>query len=230
MAILVSLEYKNKELSEINIPYNYICVEGNIGTGKSTFVQMINREYNCEMILEEFQDNPFLPYFYQNKDRYAFSVELFFMTERYKQLQRQLQTQGLFQQFTISDYSFIKSLLFAKNNLIDEEYRLFQKMWEVLNAPFPKPDILVYFHRDVSVLQKFIDARGRPYEKMIQGEYLKQIQDTYFEYFRNILTFPVVILDLNEIDFVKDSKSYEAIKHIMASKYLPGVHRVSLLM
>lgn len=182
------------------------------------------------MILEEFQDNPFLPYFYQDKDRYAFSVELFFMTERYKQLQRQLQTQGLFQQFTIADYSFVKSLLFAKNNLIDEEYRLFQKMWEVLNAPFPKPDILVYFHRDVSVLQKFIDVRGRPYEKMIQGEYLKQIQNTYFEYFRNILTFPVVILDLNEIDFVKDSKSYEAIKHIMASKYLPGVHRVSLLM
>lgn len=214
---------------DINIPYKYISVEGNIGSGKTSFVEMIQQEYACEMILEEFQDNPFLPYFYQDKDRYAFSVELFFMTERYKQLQRQLLSQGLFQQFTIADYSFVKSLLFAKNNLIEEEYRLFQKMWNVLNAPFPKPDILIYFHRDVSILKKFIDLRGRPYEKMIETSYLKQIQDTYFDYFKNILTFPVVILDLNEIDFVKDPKSYTAIKHIMAGKYLPGVHRVSLL-
>lgn len=214
---------------DINIPYKYICVEGNIGSGKTSFVEMIQQEYACEMILEEFQDNPFLPYFYQDKDRYAFSVELFFMTERYKQLQRQLLSQGLFQQFTIADYSFVKSVLFAKNNLIEEEYRLFQKMWNVLNAPFPKPDILIYFHRDVSILKKFIDQRGRPYEKMIEGSYLKQIQDTYFDYFKNILTFPVVILDLNEIDFVNDPKSYTAIKHIMAGKYLPGVHRVSLL-
>ncbi len=214
---------------DINIPYQYICVEGNIGSGKTSFVEMIQKEYACEMILEEFQDNPFLPYFYQDKDRYAFSVELFFMTERYKQLQRQLLSQGLFQQFTIADYSFVKSVLFAKNNLIEEEYRLFQKMWNVLNAPFPKPDILIYFHRDVSILKKFIDLRGRPYEKMIEASYLKQIQDTYFDYFKNILTFPVVILDLNEIDFVNDAKSYTAIKHIMAGKYLPGVHRVSLL-
>lgn len=214
---------------DINIPYKYICVEGNIGSGKTSFVEMIQNQYACEMILEEFQDNPFLPYFYQDKDRYAFSVELFFMTERYKQLQRQLLSQGLFQQFTIADYSFVKSLLFAKNNLIEEEYRLFQKMWNVLNAPFPKPDILIYFHRDVSILKNFIDLRGRPYEKMIETSYLKQIQDTYFDYFKNILTFPVVILDLNEIDFVNDAKSYTAIKHIMAGKYLPGVHRVSLL-
>jgi len=214
---------------KISIPYKYICVEGNIGSGKTTFVEMIRQEYDCEMILEEFQDNPFLPYFYQDKDRYAFSVELFFMTERYKQLQRQLLSQGLFQQFTIADYSFVKSLLFAKNNLIEEEYRLFQKMWNVLNAPFPKPDILIYFHRDIKVLRKLIDKRGRSYEKMIEGSYLQQIQDTYFEYFRNILTFPVVVIDLNELDFVKERKSYDAIKHIMASKYLPGVHRISLI-
>jgi len=201
---------------DINIPYKYICVEGNIGSGKTSFVQLIQQDYACEMILEEFQDNPFLPYFYQDKERYAFSVELFFMTERYKQLQRQLLSQGLFQQFTIADYSFVKSVLFAKNNLIEEEYRLFQKMWTVLNAPFPKPDMLIYFHRDVSILKKFIDLRGRPYEKMIEPSYLKQIQDTYFDYFKNILTFPVVILDLNEIDFVNDPKSYTAIKHIMA--------------
>lgn len=213
----------------ITLPYKYICVEGNIGTGKTTFVEMIKQDYNCEMILEEFQDNPFLPYFYVDRDRYAFSVELFFMTERYKQLQRQLLNQGLFQDFIISDYYFVKSLLFAKNNLIEEEYRLFLKLWNVLNAPFPKPDILVYFHRDVSILQKLIDKRGREYEKMIPTDYLKQIQDTYFDYFKNILTFPVVIIDLNEIDFVQHPQHYEAIKHIIATDYLPGVHRISLL-
>ena len=213
----------------VSFPYKFICVEGNIGTGKTTFVEMISKEYNCEKILEAFEDNPFLPHFYEDRDRYAFSVELFFMTERYKQLQRQLLNQGLFQDFTISDYYFVKSLLFAKNNLIEDEYRLFQKLWGVLNAPFPKPDILVYFHRDVSILQGLIDKRGRSYEKLIPTNYLKQIQDTYFDYFKNILTFPVVIIDLNEIDFVKHPQHYEAIKHIIASDYLPGVHRISLI-
>jgi len=213
----------------MQFPYKYICVEGNIGTGKTTFSKMISREYNCELILEEFRDNPFLPLFYQDKERYAFSVELFFMTERYKQLQNQLLKPNLFQDFTIADYSFVKSLLFAKNNLMDEEYRLFQNLWNVLNGNFPKPDILIYFHREVSVLKKLIDVRGREYEKLIEPAYLQTIQNTYFDYFKNILTFPVVILDLNETDFVSDTKSYEAIKHIVASKYLPGVHRVSLL-
>lgn len=214
---------------DIQFPYQYICIEGNIGSGKTTFANMIHKEYNCELILEEFQDNPFLPYFYEDQDRYAFSVELFFMTERYKQLQRQLLNQGLFQQFTIADYSFTKSLLFAKNNLIEEEYRLFQKMWNVLNAPFPKPDILIYFHRDVSILRKFINERGRTYEQLIKDDYLTKVQNTYFEYFRNILTFPVVIIDLNDVNFVAQEKAYQALKHILASKYLPGVHRISLL-
>lgn len=213
----------------IQFPYKYICVEGNIGTGKTTFTKMLAQEYNCELILEEFRDNPFLPLFYQDRERYAFSVELFFMTERYKQLQNQLLTQNLFQDFTIADYSFVKSLLFAKNNLIEEEYRLFKNLWNVLNGTFPKPDILIYFHREVSILKKFITIRGREYEKMIESSYLKTIQDTYFDYFKNILTFPVVIVDLNETDFVTDKKSYEALKHIVASKYLPGVHRISLI-
>jgi len=126
----------------VKFPYHYICVEGNIGTGKSTFVEMIHKEYNCQLILEKFEDNPFLPYFYEDRDRYAFSVELFFMTERYKQLQRLLLNQGLFHDFTVADYSFVKSVLFAKNNLLEEEYRLFQKMWNVLNNSFPKPDLL----------------------------------------------------------------------------------------
>ena len=213
----------------IQFPYKYICVEGNIGTGKTSFTRKVNSEYNCNLILEEFQDNPFLPYFYEDKKRYAFSVELFFMTERYKQLQSQLLNPGLFHDFTLADYSMVKSLLFAKNNLIEDEFRLFQKMWNVLYAPFPKPDVLVYFHRDVDILMKFISTRGREYEKFIHPEYLQQIQDTYFEYFRNILSYPVVIIDLGDIDFVKNENFYTSLKHIIAQPYRPGVHRVNIV-
>ncbi len=214
----------------INFPYRYICIEGNIGSGKTSFCEMISQESSCELILEKFNENPFLPHFYSDKERYAFSVELFFMTERYKQLQRQLQNRGLFHDFVISDYAFIKSLLFAKNNLIEEEYRLFQKLWDVLNAPFPKPDILIYFHRDVDILMKFIDKRGREYEKLIKKDYLLQIQNTYFEYFKNILSYPIVILDLKDYDFVEDQIKYETLKHVMSGKYAPGVHRINLIM
>ncbi len=213
----------------VTFPYSYMCIEGNIGSGKTSFANRIREEYNCELILEDFQNNPFLPLFYEDKDRYAFSVELFFMTERYKQLQRQLLHKNMFSQFTMADYSFVKSLLFAKNNLIEEEYRLFVKLWNVLSSSFPKPDILVYFHRDIATLRQFIIKRGREYEMLIEDSYLQKIQDTYFEYFRNILTFPVLIIDLNTIDFMEDSNHYEAIKQIIASKYNPGVHRVSLL-
>ncbi len=212
-----------------HIPYRYICIEGNIGSGKTTFCEMIHEEMSCELILEAFNENPFLPYFYQDKDRYAFSVELFFMTERYKQLQRQLLNRGLFSDFVISDYSFIKSLLFARNNLMDEEYRLFQKLWDTLNASFPKPDILVYFHRDVDILMRYIAKRGREYEKLIQPDYLLQIQYTYFEYFKNILSYPVVIIDLKEMDFISDQTKYDTIKHVVSRKYTPGVHRVNLI-
>lgn len=116
---------------------------------------MIKTEYNCKLILEQFADNPFLPLFYNDPTRYAFTVELFFMTERYKQLQNEL-TQDLFYDFTIADYTFIKTLLFARQNLKDDEYRMFQKMFNVLSQNFPNPDLLVYLHRDVDLLQSNI--------------------------------------------------------------------------
>lgn len=208
-------------------PYKYICVEGNIGAGKTSFCNLIKSEYNCKLILEEFADNPFLPLFYNDPERYAFTVELFFMTERYKQLQQELST-DLFYDFAISDYSFIKTLLFARQNLKDQEFRLFQKMFSVLNQSFPMPDLYVYFHRNPDVLQKNINKRGRDYENKISNSYLSGIQNSYFEYFRNVLTFPLLIIDLNEIDFVKNRSHYEEIKSYLSRSYRPGVHRLSL--
>ncbi len=208
-------------------PYKYICIEGNIGAGKTSFCNLVKSEFNCKLILEQFADNPFLPLFYDDPERYAFTVELFFMTERYKQLQKEL-SMDLFYDFTIADYSFIKTLLFARQNLGDEEFRLFQKMFSVLNQSFPTPDLFVYFHRSPDILQKNIGKRGRSYEKKISDDYLSGIQNAYFEYFRNILTFPLLIIDLNDIDFMKNRDHYEEVKSYLSRTYLPGVHRLSL--
>lgn len=190
---------------------------------------MLKEEYNCRLILEEFGDNPFLPLFYENPQRFAFTVELFFMTERHEQMERNLLNQDLFHDFTLADYTFIKTLLFARKNLTNEKFRLFQKMFQVLNHSLPKPDILVYFHRNIDLLLENIKSRGRDYEKNITENYLTEIQNSYFEYFRNILSFPVVIIDLNNVDFVKDPNHYEQVKYLISKKYNPGVHRISLL-
>lgn len=212
---------------EKTFPYNYICIEGNIGAGKTSFCQMVKSEFNCKLILEQFADNPFLPLFYNDPQRYAFTVELFFMTERYKQLQNEL-TQDLFFDFTIADYTFVKTLLFARQNLKDDEYRLFQKMFNVLGATFPNPDILVYLHRDVDRLQSNIKKRGRTYETQIADDYLLKVQNSYFEYIRNIVQFPVLIIDVNEMDFLHNPRQYNAVKDLLKKEYRPGVHRVSL--
>ncbi len=189
---------------------------------------MLEKEYNCKLVLEEFDDNPFLPFFYEDPEKYGFTVELFFMTERHKQLQRNLLTQDLFNDFTVTDYCFMKTLLFARKNLTEEEYRIFQKLFGVLNQSFPNPDLLVYFHRNVDILQQNISKRGRSYETKISNEYLLNIQNSYFEYFRNILSFPVLIIDLNDIDFVENPVQYEEVKLLIAKKYNPGVHRYTL--
>jgi deoxyadenosine/deoxycytidine kinase len=212
-----------------DFPYNYICVEGNIGTGKTSFTRMMEKEHSCRLILEEFSENPFLPYFYEDPERFAFTVELFFMTERYKQMERNLISQhDMFSPFTLSDYTFVKTLIFARKNLGNEEFKLFQQLFNTLQKNFPNPDLLVYLHRGVDVLLSNIKKRGRDYEANISREYLYNIQDSYFDYFKNITSFPVLILDLKDLDFVAETKHYEIIKSLMKKSYRPGVHRVTL--
>lgn len=210
------------------LPYQFVCIEGNIGSGKTSLVEKMSYDYQGKMLLEEFEDNPFLPHFYNNPERYAFTVELFFMTERYKQLQNHISNQDLFARSIFADFSFIKTLLFARKNLQDEEYKLFQMLFSVLNKSFPKPDLLVYLHRDVEHLLKNIRERNRGFEQNISAEYLKTIQDSYFEYLRNITSFPVLILDLQDMDFVNEASHYETLKFLISKSYRPGVHRISL--
>jgi deoxyguanosine kinase len=209
-------------------PHQFIAIEGNIGAGKTTLAQMMSDDFNARLILEQFSDNPFLPFFYENPERYAFSVELFFMTERHKQLQENLAQQDLFQQLILSDYFFIKTLLFAQNNLSQEEYRLFQRLFQILNATFPKPDLLVYLHRPVDDLLTNIRNRGREYEQDIQSDYLLSIQTAYFNYFKANPHLPILIIDVEKADFWNQTDYYEQILSYIKETYPKGIHRVKV--
>lgn len=207
--------------------YNFIAIEGNIGAGKTTFCNRIADDFKCQLILESFEDNPFLQQFYQNQERFALPVELFFMTERHKQLQEGLLEPELFKKGTVADYFFLKTLLFAKNTLKEEEHRLFSRIFHVLNAPFPKPDLLVYLHRSVETLQENISKRGRAYEKDISSEYLQQIQNTYFEFFRIEMSMPILIIDIEKADFLKDDENYKKLLALMSEDYKLGINYIT---
>lgn len=212
----------------INFPHSFIAIEGNIGAGKTTLAKMLERDYGSRLVLEQFTDNPFLPLFYKQPERYAFPVELFFMTERHKQLQESLSQRDLFSELIVADYFFIKTLLFAKNNLNDEEYRLFQRLFQTLNATFSKPDLLVYLHRSVDDLVKNISNRGREYEKEIKPEYLQSLQDAYFNYFRTESEVPMLIIDVTGVDFWNDRAAYEKLLGLMKRSYAKGLHRAAV--
>jgi len=190
--------------------YNYVTIEGNIGAGKTTLAHLLSKHFNARLILEEFADNPFLPKFYENPQQYAFPLELFFMAERYKQLKNLLQTKDLFQNLTISDYLFTKCLLFAKVNLPDEEFRLYQRLFDIMQQQLIFPDIIIYLHSPVSKLQKNIKKRNRVYEQNIADEYLLNIQETYTSYIRqhNIKT---IFIDASNADFLSNEEHLQII-------------------
>lgn len=211
-----------------SLAYPYIVIEGNIGVGKTTFCRKLQEKYDARLILEQFSDNPFLPYFYENPERHAFSVELFFMTERHRQLQEELIQGDLFNQQIISDYIFIKTLLFAKNNLNVEEYRLFNRLFHVLNAHFKKPDLVVYLHRPISTLLTQIKKRGRSYEMEMSTMYLENIQKAYFDFFKMDPEYPILVLGIGDLDFEKDIQAFELLNNLLLQKYETKVHYIDL--
>lgn len=213
---------------EAGMRYNYIAIEGNIGAGKTSLSSMIAQQYNGKLILEEFEDNSFLPKFYKEPDKYAFPLEMSFLAERYQQLKDQLTKQDLFKTFTISDYLFNKSLIFARNNLQPDEYGLFARMFNIINEFLPKPELLIYLYMDVPNLQKNIRSRGRSYEQEIQDSYLENIQNGYLDHIKKLSGQRILIIDTNNIDFVNVGADYEAILHLVNQDYTPGIHRFTL--
>ena len=207
--------------------YKFVVVEGNIGVGKTTLASMLAKDYNARLVLEKFEENPFLPKFYKDPEKNAFPLELFFMAERYHQLKKEKE-QDLFQPITIADYFFMKSKLFAQNNLQKDEQQLFNSLFEIMLSSLPKPDLLVYLYADVNRLQQNIKNRGRIFEQEITNEYLQNIQDRYLDYLRKQSNFPVLILDVSNINFKEDKKVYLQIKELLKNNYEIGVHQFKL--
>jgi len=207
--------------------YNFICIEGNIGAGKTSLAKKISEDCNARLILEEFANNPFLPNFYKEPEKYAFPLELFFMAERYKQL-KEVMVQEIFSSFTVSDYFFIKSRLFAQNNLSKDELTLFYRLFDIMLASLPKPDLLVYLHADIQCLQKNIKKRDRSYEREITKDYLLKIQEKYLDFFKKQKDFPVLIIDVTDSDFVQNDEKYQKILAAIKQPYSFGVHHLSL--
>jgi deoxyguanosine kinase len=207
--------------------YNFITIEGNIGAGKTTLSHLLSKHFNARLILEEFADNPFLARFYENPTQYAFPVELFFMAERYKQLKDLLQTKDMFQQITISDYLFTKCLLFAKINLGDDEFRLYQKLFDIIHPQIVQPEILIYLHAPVSKLQENIKKRNREYEQNISNDYLFTLQETYTQYIKqhNIKT---LFVDASNADFLGNEAHLHTIIGALDKEYSDGQHYLTL--
>ena len=207
--------------------HHFITVEGNIGAGKTTLTHLLAKHLNARLILEEFADNPFLPKFYENPKQYAFPLELFFMAERYKQLKEMLQTKDMFQNVTVSDYLFTKCLLFAKVNLPEEEFRLYQKLFDIMHQQLLFPDVLIYLHAPVSKLQENIKKRKRAYEQNIPDEYLFNIQETYTSYIKhhNIKT---IFIDASNADFLGNEKHLQVVLDALDKDYEVGQHYFTL--
>jgi deoxyguanosine kinase len=213
----------------MKIKYNYVVIEGNIGAGKTTLARKIADQFNARLILERFADNPFLPKFYKEPDKYSFPLELSFLADRYKQLKEELVAQDLFKAFTVADYYFMKSLVFAASTLSGDEYNLYRQIFYIIYGSLPKPDIYVYLHLNPDKLLLNIEKRGRNYEQSISREYLKKIEESYFSFFRQNPENKYLIIDVNEIDFVENNDHYTRIVDtIFFDEYPGGLNRVIL--
>jgi 2-amino-4-hydroxy-6-hydroxymethyldihydropteridine diphosphokinase len=188
--------------------FNFIAIEGNIGAGKTSLAKKISKDFNAKLILERFADNPFLPKFYKEPERYAFTLEMSFLADRYQQISDDLSQLDLFKDFMVSDYDVHKSLIFSKITLPADEFRLYRKLFYQVYKDIARPDLYVYLYQNTERLQENIKKRGRKYEKEIQDEYLEKINSGYLSFLRNQTELNVKIIDISDRDFVKNREDY----------------------
>lgn len=191
--------------------YNYIAIEGNIGAGKTTLANMIADEFNARLVLERFADNPFLPKFYEDKERYALPLEMSFLADRYQQLSDDIAQYDLFKNLVVSDYYIFKSLIFSQVTLQEDEYALYRRIFDVMYKEITKPDLYIYLYQNTDRLLQNIKKRGREYEQNIQAGYLDKIHKGYFNFIKSEQNLNTLIIDVSELDFVKNNSDYENI-------------------
>ncbi len=195
----------------ISEKYNYIAIEGNIGAGKTTLTKMMSDDFNAKVVLERFAENPFLPKFYNDEERYAFPLEMSFLADRYQQLSDDLAQFDLFKNFIISDYYIFKSLIFAQVTLQNDEYTLYRKMFDLMYKEIVKPDLYVYLYQNTDRLLQNIKKRGREYEQNIEAGYLQKIHDGYVNFIKTQQDLNVLVIDVSELDFVSNKDDYKLI-------------------
>lgn len=205
------LDLKIKKPQNLSEKYNYIAIEGNIGAGKTTLSNLLTQDYNAKQVLERFADNPFLPKFYKDKDRFAFPLEMSFLADRYQQLSDDLAQFDLFKSFIISDYYIFKSLIFAQVTLADDEYSLYRRMFDIMYNEITKPDLYIYLYQNTERLLENIKHRGRDYEQNISGDYLQKIHNGYTNFIQTEQSLNTLIIDVSELDFVKNTADYQTI-------------------
>jgi deoxyadenosine/deoxycytidine kinase len=192
----------------------YIAIEGPIGVGKTSLAELLSKELGARLVLEDFEDNPFLPDFYNDPERFGFQTQLFFLLQRYRQ-QQDLRQVDMFQKLLITDYMFVKDRLFASLNLEDKEMHLYDTVATLLERNIIKPDLVIYLQADTDVLMKNIEKRGRNMERNVTWEYIDALNQVYTEYFFRYQDTPLVIINTNNIDFVENENDLkEVIKYI----------------
>ena len=188
----------------------YIAIEGAIGVGKTSLANLMSKELGARLVLEEFEENPFLPDFYKDPERYAFQAQLFFLLQRYRQ-QQELRQVDMFQNLLVTDYMFVKDRLFASLNLNEKEMQLYDTVANLLERNIIKPDLVIYLQADTDTLIKNIAIRGREMEQEITWDYIDALNQVYTEYFFRYQETPLVIINTSNIDFVHNENDLKEV-------------------
>ncbi len=202
--------------------YKFIAIEGNIGAGKTSLAKQIATSYNTTLILEQFEENIFLPKFYEDPSKYALPVELSFLADRHQQLKKEV-LKDVFKNNVIADYFFLKSMVFASGNLNTEEMELYTNLFTIINESLPKPDLFVYLHQNVENLLINIKKRGRSYEQTIQADYLQKVENNYFDFFKKTNDLRIVIIDISHLDFSNRGENYQHLIKVINKPYDIGI-------
>jgi deoxyguanosine kinase len=205
-------------------PYAYIAIEGNIGAGKTTFAKWLAGHLDCDLMLEQFQENPFLEKFYDDPERFALSVELAFVSDRYRQLRERLGARNLFRQVLVSDYAFVKSMIFAKANLPADEFKLFRTMFKLMDAQVAQPEVVAILDPNPEKIRQQIETRGRSYEQDMPQDYLDKIAYHYQRHYRYARGSRILWIDSTDIDILNRPADAKRLASLVLEPRKPGVY------